>query len=197
MVLFFFSNASRQTACRRRRVKIKKNKKKSVGRIRNEHSKTAGHIVHTIRGAGWDSSAGAPELYRKRSRRRRVSKEFERHYFFPRGNKFVLHTLSDPENYKYMWTMRSGPGGSTSSMPGPNTGQYLSCVWTSSLCKYINQRTGIIKRGRIIERLALLCWGELLAGCYKRTPTDHRIIFKNTNGHHMAVCIMLLQTPGR
>jgi hypothetical protein len=159
MVLFFFSNASRQTACRRRRVKIKKNKKKSVGRIRNEHSKTAGHIVHTIRGAGWDSSAGAPELYRKRSRRRRVSKEFERHYFFPRGNKFVLHTLSDPENYKYMWTMRSGPGGSTSSMPGPNTGQYLSCVWTSSLCKYINQGTGIIKRGRIIERLALLCWG--------------------------------------
>ncbi len=74
-----------------------------------------------------------------------MSKEFERHYFFPRGNKFVLHTLSDPENYKYMWTMRSGPGGSTSSMPGPNTGQYLSCVWTSSLCKYINQRTGIIK----------------------------------------------------
>lgn len=94
MVLFSFPTRLGRLLVAADALKFKKKQKKSVGRIRNEHSKTAGHIVHTIRGAGWDSSAGAPELYRKRSRRRRVSKEFERHYFFPRGNKFVLHTVT-------------------------------------------------------------------------------------------------------
>lgn len=150
MVLFSFPTRLGRLLVAADALKFKKKQKKSVGRIRNEHSKTAGHIVHTIRGAGWDSSAGAPELYRKRSRRRRVSsvKRVWKTFFFSERKQVCAahsHTLSDPENYKYMWTMRSGPGGSTSSMPSPNTGQYLSCVWTSSLCKYINQRTGIIK----------------------------------------------------